>query len=143
MAREKNVRRLFDYLPTGDIAEDGWVFYRTKDGVIGEYVENQRPDEEGPNYKLKGPWLGYRIDVDVVDDPSTEWYANDGGLRAVEQTMDREPGSLARDLGSKDAMKRASAYIDLVAYHGIREFDQYPFEIATLADLRRRYPKVR
>lgn len=65
-----------------------------------------------------------------------EWYVSHAG--AVAESTGQSAFSLLRSLASKDPMRRASGYWDLVGYFGAYEFDSYPVKM-TEAEARERY----
>ncbi len=65
------------------------------------------------------------------------WFAQN--LQAVADCVDVDESELIGRLCSGDALNRAQAYVDIVSYYGVHEFDQYPRMFDDRAELEARY----
>jgi hypothetical protein len=55
----------------------------------------------------------------------TEWFSD--SLSEVAEFHGRDFGEFVSELVSTDVVMRAGIYLALVSYHGVYEFDQYPY----------------
>jgi len=54
-----------------------------------------------------------------------EWFSD--SLSEVAEFNERDFGDFVSELVTADVVMRASAYLALIGYHGVREFDHYPY----------------
>lgn len=101
------------------------------DGTV-DLIEPPEGDEDSPDAR----WTVYRFMADNVD-PAKEWFGKD--LAAVAQSMGTDPVELSKMFQSDDIMERASAYMDVVGYHGAQNFDSDPL-VLTKAEIDARFP---
>lgn len=120
------------------ITYGGFVVYRDKRGVYppeADLIEG--PPETVPITSRRARWTVYQIVCDPVDDPDDEWYGDD--LDIIADAFE-PPQPIRSMLQSDDPAQLASAYQELVSYHGAYEFDQDPLTL-TLAEVKARYPE--
>ena len=132
----------------------GFLVYRDTTGVYPPEVEIYEPDDDETG------GTGYRF---VLEPPRFQTCSHEGKvcpgypnacpsprlfeewfLKKLPEVADMVGGNAAEllaDLESTDPVRRARGYQDLVAYHGIDEFDQYPVRL-TEAEAKERYKDI-
>lgn len=140
-----------------DVAHHGgFLVYRDTTGVYPPEVELYQADDDetgGTKYRFQlepprfntcshgpsDPCPGYpsKCPNPVLYD---EWWLKD--VPAVAEQCGGNAAELLADLESDDVVRRASAYRDLVAYHGADEFDSYPVRL-TEVEAEERYKNYR
>jgi hypothetical protein len=121
----------------GAVAVIGDVNYLEHGGMI--VFADGTLDWIEPGENEDDPIHVYRLMADRVPVPSMEWFGKD--LTRVASYADASVADLAAALNSDDVRTRASAYYDLVGYHGAMNFDESPLEL-TPSEARKRYRSV-
>lgn len=138
MTSPKARGRWVDRRPDRALGVIGDVNYLDYGGLVvfddgtGDYVVPDENDEDAPI-------VVYRINLEQLEDPASEWFGDDLGKLA--SFTGRPKVEIINELKSANPLARASAYYDLLHYYSAENFDSTPLKISK-EEAEHRYAKA-